>query len=80
MAQLTGSIVEGLYKQIMDHAKSNYEQNGWDFFVECIDFNEFRLDHEGGQFTLDFDNAVRYYGTLCHALNERRKDIEAEAF
>lgn len=67
------------FNLIMKHAKNRYEQNGWDIFVECVDVEQFIEDYNNKKF-VDYYSALGYYMDVCKLHDERRKDIEAEAF
>lgn len=64
---------------IMATARANYEVDGWDSFVECVDVKDFVDDYNRNLF-VDFTSAFEYYRSWCKLHDERRKDIEAEAF
>jgi len=66
------------YNNIMANAKAMYERDGWDMFVECIDFADFNSDCE--RFQLDtYDKAVLHYTELCLAKAEQREEQYAMA-
>jgi hypothetical protein len=65
-----------LVTAVKRHAAANYEQDGWDFIVECYTdaelaelIVELRATTEGA--------AIRKVGELMKIKDERRKEIEA---
>lgn len=62
--------------EIMKHAVKNYENDGWDFVVECktvADIEEMIGDR-------DLEAALAFVKKIVGILDERRRDAEAEAF
>ncbi len=67
------------FDAILKHAQQNYSKGGWDMFVECVGFSDFRRDHEAGEFT-DHASALAFYKADLGIRNEVREDIQREAF
>ena len=73
------NVLRTWHESIMATAKDNYERDGWDIFAECVGVEDFVDDYNKNLF-VDFITALDYYTDVCRLHNERRKDIEAEAF
>lgn len=64
---------------VIQHALTNYEEDGWDFLVECFTRDEIAQ-------TLHEQNIVGTRAALAHfhahvkLLNERRREVESEIF
>lgn len=64
---------------IMAFARDNYEQDGWDNFVECVGVKDFTDKYNNNLF-VDFASALEYYRKWCKDHDEYRKDIYATVF
>jgi len=65
-----------VYERIYDHALANYENGGWDYFVECCGYEDFCRDvQEKGWQT--YEAAFQFYKTVYHVLDDVRRDIQA---
>ena len=62
---------------VRDYAEAHYEEDGWDFVVECWEGNEI-LDICEGATTVE--EAIKKAYEICSIMNGQRKDIEAEIF
>lgn len=61
------------------HAAKNYERGGWDYIVECYEDDRLdalltRLDPSSEE------DAIARVGRIVGAKDDRRRDIQAEAF
>lgn len=67
------------YNTIKDHAKANYNgKDGWDAFVECVDFGDFKylVEHK----KLDnFDKVFNEYHEWCKIHAEMQAEHDAES-
>jgi hypothetical protein len=64
---------------VMKHAKKHYEEDAWDEIVECWSAAEISNELGGRGFTT-LEEAIRHFGWIAKIRDERRRDIEAEAF
>lgn len=71
--------LENWYGDIMAYAKDNYENDGWDIFVECMSLDDFHTDYLAGHF-VDSKTAFQYYENDCRERSSYRMDIMAEAY
>ena len=62
---------------VRKHALENYETGGWDSIVECYDDAD--IIREMGAATTA-EEAIRNVGRLADIWDDRRQDIQAEAF
>lgn len=65
-----------IYERLYTHALANYSNGGWDYFVECCDFEEFcRIaDRHNWQ---TYEAALQYYQNIYYTLDSVRQDIQA---
>ena len=65
-----------IYERLYAHALANYSNGGWDYFVECCDFEEFcRIaDRHNWQ---TYEAALQYYQNIYCTLDSVRQDIQA---
>jgi hypothetical protein len=68
-----------IYDRLQSYALANYEEDGWDFFVECCGFDDFCERAAEVGFTT-YEEALKYYKETYRILSDRRADIKAEAF
>lgn len=64
-------------EQITQHALTNYEEDGWDYWVECYD-TEDRLEVIEGAKT--YEHALRKAHRHLKRLDDHRKEIQSTAF
>ena len=62
---------------VKQHARDNYERDGWDYVVECWENADIEKAISGATTTAAAIQRVR---KIVTALNDRRKDIEGEIF
>ena len=73
------------FEKIMSHAVTNYSVDGWDCFVECVDFVDFtnaalRRNRETGQPSFyTYEDAFEHYRELCKAKADQREEQYAMA-
>lgn len=67
------------FDAILKHAQQNYNAGGWDIFVECVGFLDFREDYNAGEFT-DHASALAFYKADLGIRDAVREDIQREAF
>ncbi len=67
------------FDALMAHAKKNYSKGGWDIFVECVGFSDFREDYKAGEFA-DYASALAFYKADLGIRDAVREDIQREAF
>ncbi len=77
MAQAKGWDMVDLIKAVREHAKANYESDGWDILVECYSDDDIR-DIIGGAKTIK--GAIRNAGFYLRRMDDRRKDVQGEIF
>jgi hypothetical protein len=71
-------ILEQWFIQISAHAQVNYELNGWDCFVECVDLADFVETCE--RLNLDtVDKAFNEYKEWCEQKADQREEQYAMA-
>ena len=65
-----------IYERLYAHAVANYSNGGWDYFVECCDFEEFCLiaDRHNWQ---TYEAALQHYQNIYCTLDSVRQDIQA---
>lgn len=74
------------YDRIEKHAREHYNEDGWDFFVETIDFEEFaermreRPITNDGQPIITYEQAFEEFRWWCELMNDRRQDVKATAW
>lgn len=61
------------------HAAAHYEEDGWDSVMECYDDKDLQAEIEESGATTAHE-AIRAVGYYAGIWNDRRQDIEAEAF
>jgi len=69
--------MQGLVQAVKDHALANYEEDGWDYIVECWTDSEIAEAIKGCKTPLQ---AIRRIGKTARLLDERRQEVCAEAF
>ena len=67
-----GEIVKAVRKYAMDH----YEEDGWDYVVECWDDSDI-LKHAAG---CTVEQLICKIGDIVGTCDDYRQDIMAEAF
>jgi hypothetical protein len=65
-----------LVKQVREHAEQNYNQDGWDFLVECWEDSDI-LEYIDG--VDDLETAINNCRRVVMALDENRREIRATA-
>ena len=65
-----------LVKQVREHALQNYDQDGWDFLVECWEDSDI-AEHIGD--ATDLDVAIQRCRRVTRALDEHRREVRATA-
>lgn len=70
---------EEMLAAVKAHAATHYEENGWDYVVECWDDAEILsvLSEEKAE---TIETAIAAVGEIVELLDERRRDVEAEIF
>lgn len=64
---------------VIQHALTNYEEDGWDFLVECFTRDEIAQTlHE--QNIVGTRAAITHFQNHVKLLNERRREVESEIF
>ena len=64
-------------KQVREHALQNYNQDGWDFLVECWEDSDI-AEYVGD--TQDLEEAINRCRRVVMALDEQRREIRATAW
>lgn len=77
MTNNTESHMPNLIEAVKAHALANYEQDGWDFIVECWEDDEIAEAIEGCTTEAEAIAEVRRTAGL---LDERRREVTAEIF
>lgn len=73
--------IQALVKGIHAHALANYETGGWDMIYECFGEEEIRETFEtNGIENPTLEQAIKVIGPIAKIWDDRRKDIQAEAF
>lgn len=80
MADLNGRMsMDELIAAVKTHALEHYEENGWDFVIECFERDELeKLLREAGAATLEA--AIEAVGEIAKLHDERRREIRATAW
>jgi hypothetical protein len=64
-------------EQLNQHALTHYEQDGWDYWIECFDnADKLEIIEGAGSYTQALALAKEYVKTL----DDHRKEIESTAF
>jgi hypothetical protein len=71
--------------EIQKHALAHYNEDGWDYVVECMGVEEiweilYEGDLNGNAWNGLFDDALRIIAEHCRLLNDVRSDIQGTAF
>lgn len=66
-----------MVKAVKAHAKANYEQDGWDYIVECYSDDEIVELLDGAETVYE---AIATVGSVMKDKDDYRKEIEATAF
>lgn len=66
-----------LVEAVKAHAVENYEDDGWDYLVECYDDQE--VAELIGEATT-VEDAIKAAAEIMRLLDERRRDIQATAW
>ena len=71
--------IEKLIEAVKSHALNHYEQDGWDYVVECYDDEDIALIiNEKSATTVS--KAIKAVGKIVKSADVHRKEIEATAF
>lgn len=71
--------MQDLIEAVKAHALANYEADGWDFIVECWEDEEIaEAITEAGATTAE--EAIKAVAETAGLLDERRREVQAEAF
>lgn len=68
-----------LIKAIHQHALDNYETGGWDMIYECFGESEI-LEALAEEPNPTLERAIAILGDIAKVWDDRRKDVQAEAF
>ncbi len=68
---------EEMVEAVKKYAKEHYNEDGWDFVIECSDDADIIQDMWNATTN---EEAIAKVGEICKLLNGRRKDVEAEIF
>jgi len=77
MANQTDYSDEALVKFIRQYATDNYNKDGWDYLVECWDDAAILGEVKNCR---SADAAIRKLRKTLKAMDDYRRDIQAEAF
>ena len=69
----TQQLVQG----VREYAKEHYEEDGWDYLVECYSDEEIIPCMEGAT---DLQTAIKNVHQYMLVHDSRRKDVEGEIF
>ena len=65
-----------IYERLYAYAVAKYSNGGWDYFVECCDFEEFcRIADRHNRQT--YEAALQHYQNIYCTLDSVRQDIQA---
>lgn len=71
--------MEDLIKAVRAHALAHYEEDGWDYVVECYEDADLQqLIEEEGATTAE--EAIKALGKVMKLKDDYRKDIQGTAF
>lgn len=71
--------LEQIAEAVMQHAEKHYNENGWDYIVECFSIGDIvRELTECNVSTLP--EAIKEMGEYAGLLDERRTDIQSTIF
>lgn len=65
-----------MVEAVKNHAKANYERDGWDMVVECYEDTEIEEEIAG---CATVEEAIARLGEIASVWDDRRKDAQAEA-
>ena len=74
---LSGRLILELIDGVRDYALNHYSENGWDFVVEA--YNDEEILQESDSLGTVEGTVVRI-GKIVSILNDRRKEVQSEAF
>ena len=66
-----------LVNHVKQYARDHYEQDGWDYIVECWSDDDIA---ERLSLTMTNEQAVHYIGNVVKRHDSIRRDVEAEIF
>ena len=69
--------IEELVQGVMNHARDNYNSDGWDYIYECWDSSELEAELEG---LTSLKSAIKRMGKIAKDFEEQRSDIQGEIF
>ncbi len=69
--------VDDLVKAVQEHAKENYDKDGWDYIVET--YTDEELAKEIGKCTT-VEGAIKKIRSIAMLLGERRSDVQGTAW
>lgn len=64
-------------RAIRIHALAHYNENGWDYLVECYSDEDILVAMKDAR---NYDEALRYVSEVVELMNERRTEIQSEAY
>ena len=73
------ATMEEMVSAVKAYAAAHYEEDGWDSIVECYSDKDIQAELEDHH-VHTVDEAIWVIGVGAGIWNDRRKDIEAEAF
>ena len=71
--------VNEVLSAVLAHAIENYEQDGWDYMVECWTAEEIESDIVKNNLDTN-TKAIAYFGRIVRTLDSVRRDVQAEIF
>lgn len=73
------TLMREWYEKILAHAKKNYNgKDGWDAFVECVDYGDFKYLVERQKLDT-YEKAFTEYHEWCKIHAEMQSEHDAEA-
>lgn len=73
------STMQELVKAVKDHAKKNYDSNGWDYVVETFEDSEIADEIRKAGARTERD-AIKVLFEIVKLHDDCRKDVQAEIF
>lgn len=73
------TTMQEMIEAVKTYAKAHYNEGGWDSIVECYEDSDLSKEIKEGKCSTVAE-AIAYVGKGCEVWDDRRRDIEAEAF
>lgn len=71
------NTMQEMIQAVKTYAREHYNEGGWDSIVECYDDSDIAREIKGCTTCAE---AIEAVGHGCEVWDDRRRDIQAEAF